>query len=240
METKQNHVIVVDDDKEIRELLKEYLEKNGMKVSTAEHGESFFEIYPSNPADLVILDIMMPGDDGLKICNKIRTYSNIPVIMLTAAGDPTDKIIGLELGADDYMEKPFNPRELLARIKAIFRRSEQGGAKQPGSKQFISFGHWRLNTVSRQLHNKITNEVIALSGADYNLLLTFLENPGKTLSRDDLSNTIKGRDTSPYDRSIDVQVSRLRQRLGDDGKTPQIIKTIRGSGYILAADISYS
>jgi len=184
--------------------------------------------------DLIILDIMMPGEDGFSLCRKVRTESEIPIIMLTASAEETDRIIGLELGADDYVAKPFNPRELLARIKAVLRRTRVNSADSKG--RFLRFAEWRLDTVNRDLISQ-DGLVLPLSGADYNLLLLFLEHPNRVLSRDDLLGLTRGREANPYDRSIDVQLSRLRQRLGEDAKTPHIIKTVRGAGYVLAVEV---
>lgn len=229
------HLLVVDDDPEICELLSGYLMQNGFQVSTAMNGEQMFEQLGDKAIDLIVLDIMMPGDDGFTLCKKIRTSSSVPIIMLTAGSDETDRIIGLELGADDYMAKPFNPRELLARIKAVFRRVDEREQRVAQVRK-IRFGNWCLDVSSRELEST-QGEVLPLNGADFNLLQIFLHHPGEVLSRDELSTQIRGRETTPFDRSIDVQVSRLRQRLGDDGKSPQIIKTVRGAGYILTSQV---
>ncbi len=228
-------ILVVDDDQEIRELLKEYLDKNGFSVSTAAEGQSMRQCLVSGHFDLIVLDIMMPGEDGFTLCKEIRAKSNIPIIMLTAGSDETDRIIGLELGADDYVGKPFNPRELLARIKAILRRFDESNviAKHV---DHIRFGHFCLNMTNRELQYK-EEPPESLNGADFNLLRLFVSHPGEVLSRDDLSHHLRGRDASPFDRSIDVQISRLRNRLRDDGKSPQIIKTVRGAGYILTIPV---
>jgi two-component system OmpR family response regulator len=199
-----------------------------------------FENLKANHFDLIVLDIMLPGDDGFTLCKEVRSQSKIPIIMLTAGSDETDRIIGLELGADDYVGKPFNPRELLARIKAVLRRFEDNQGDTPAVEglviKLIKFGDFTLNITNRELTYK--NETTeSLNGADYNLLSLFLSRPGEVLSRDDLSHHLRGRDASPFDRSIDVQISRLRSRLRDDGKSPQMIKTVRGAGYILTVPI---
>ncbi len=231
----QKKLLVVDDDKEIRELLTEYLEKNGFSVSAAEEGNSMRQLMASSHYDLIILDIMLPGDDGFTLCKEVRAQSNIPIIMLTAGSDETDRIIGLELGADDYVGKPFNPRELLARVKAVLRRYEETSnvTKQV---EAIKFGPFTLHLTNRELQFE-SEPPESLNGADYNLLRLFLSHPGEVLSRDDLSLHLRGRDASPFDRSIDVQISRLRGKLKDDGKSPQVIKTVRGAGYILTAPL---
>ncbi|MCZ2722026.1 response regulator transcription factor [Marinomonas sp. 15G1-11] len=241
--TKARRIFVVDDDDEIRSLLKAYLEKHQFYVETAETGEIFLEIFNQNPCfDLVILDIMLPGEDGFSICRQLRTKSHVPVIMLTANSDEMDRIIGLEIGADDYLAKPFNPRELLARMKAILRRMEHiepSPSETAKAHTILTFANFSLNTVSRELTDPSGN-TDSLTGADYNLLTLFLQHPGKVLSRDQIAETTRGRDSAPLDRFIDVHISRLRQRLGEDARHPQLIKTVRGEGYILTADVSKS
>ncbi|WP_028671174.1 response regulator [Saccharospirillum impatiens] len=235
---QQKRILVVDDDEDIRDLLKEYLEKNGFSVISAADGQAMRQIWPAQRLDLIVLDIMMPGDDGFTLCKEIRARSRVPIIMLTAGSDETDRIIGLELGADDYVGKPFNPRELLARIKAVLRRYEEGAEHRSGldGQQRLRFGNWSLDVTNRELTSP-EGDVQSLNGADYNLLQLFLSRPGEVLSRDDLSLHLRGRDASPFDRSIDVQISRLRGRLNDDGKSPQVIKTVRGAGYILTVPV---
>lgn len=229
-------ILIVDDDQEIRELLESYLKKNGYAVQALEDGSRLLQQLQSEPPiDLIVLDLMMPGDDGFSLCRQVRVESQVPIIMLTASAEDTDRIVGLEMGADDYIAKPFNPRELLARIKAVLRRS--GPIDAAAAKgRFLQFADWRLDTVNRDLIDG-AGVVMPLSGADYNLLLLFLEHPNQVLSRDDLLGITRGREASPYDRSIDVQLSRLRQRLGEDAKDPHIIKTVRGAGYVLAVEV---
>ena len=254
--TRSKTVFVVDDDAEIRNLLKTYLEKHQYSVRTAESGEAFLsEFEQDSSADLIILDIMLPGEDGFSVCRSLRMKSLVPVIMLTANSDEMDRIIGLEIGADDYLAKPFNPRELLARMKAIFRRVEQinvlNHETQPETNQEQSesnnkpnssrqrrfnFASFCLDTLSRELsHND--GSISALSGADYNLLMLFLSHPGTVLTREFIAENTRGRDSAPLDRFIDVHISRLRQRLNEDARHPQLIKTIRGEGYILTVDV---
>ncbi|WP_375058354.1 response regulator [Zobellella sp. DQSA1] len=228
------HILVVDDDEEICALLKSYLERSGFKVSSLNSGERLLQALELVSPDMLILDVMMPGEDGFTLCSRVRKVSQVPIIMLTASADESDRIIGLELGADDYVPKPFSPRELLARIKAIFRRV--GGVMPGGHHRYYCFAGWQLDTVNRSLTNP-QGEEHALSGADYTLLQLFLERPGEVLSRDDLLGLTRGREANPFDRSIDVQLSRLRQRLGEDAKDPHIIKTVRGAGYVLAVAV---
>jgi two-component system OmpR family response regulator len=231
------HILVVDDDAEIRNLLGVYLRKNGYQVTGVADGKGMSAALDRDKIDLVVLDLMLPGDDGLVLCRNLRARSNIPVIMLTARGDETDRIVGLEMGADDYLPKPFNPRELLARIKSVLRRAHVLPERHPvEDSRYIRFGEWKLDVVARHL---VAGDglVVNLSGAEYRLLKIFLEHPNRVLSRDQLLDLTQGRDTEPFDRSIDVQVSRLRQRLRDDAKEPGIIKTVRGEGYVLAAPV---
>lgn len=232
------HVLVVDDDHEITELLQTYLTRNQFRVSTAHNGQQMMARLDKEHIDLIVLDIMMPGEDGFTLCKKVRVSSSIPIIMLTAGNDETDRIIGLELGADDYMSKPFNPRELLARIKAVLRRLEDRNNREPAPHPKVRFGPWTLDTQHRQLVHE-RGDVFPLNGADFDLLQLFLSNPGEILSREDLFQRLKGRELSPYDRSIDVQISRLRFKLDDNGKSPQLIKTVRGQGYLLTCDVEH-
>ncbi|ROR29516.1 response regulator [Inmirania thermothiophila] len=228
------HVLVVDDDPEIRALLAAYLERNGLRASTAEDGRAMWRALAEDRIDLVILDLMLPGEDGLTLCRDLRARSSVPVIMLTARGEETDRIVGLEMGADDYVAKPFSPRELLARIKAVLRRAGGAAGTAPGRR--YRFAGWTLDAVTRQLTSP-EGTVVPLSGAEYRLLRVFLERPGRVLARDRLLDLARGREAAPFDRSIDVLVSRLRRRLGDDGREPRLIRTVRGEGYVLAAEV---
>jgi len=232
--------LVVDDDREIRELLKTYLERNGYRAVTAADGHAMWAALDQGRFDLIVLDLMLPDEDGLTLCRNLRahaTYSHLPVIMLTARGEETDRIVGLEMGADDYLPKPFNPRELLARIKSVLRRA-QGVPVHPRDDETASylFNDWILDVVSRQLTSP-EGVVVALSDGEYRLLSVFLEHPNRVLSRDQLLDLTRGRDAIPFDRSIDVQVGRVRKRLNDTGPEPVIIKTVRGEGYILSAKV---
>lgn len=235
------HILVVDDDKEIRELLEKYLTKSGYQVSVAEDGTAMHAHLKSKGyPTLILLDVMLPGDDGFALCQQVRKDSHVPIIMLTAVSDETDQIIGLELGADDYIAKPFNPRQLVARIKAVLRRAhfeeESSGDKLPRA---INFGVWHLDTLAHSLLNQETNEQFELTGSDFSLLMLFLSRPNEVLDRDTISCATRGREALPFERGIDVQLSRLRSRLGDNGKQHQYIKTMRGNGYIFTAHVSY-
>ena len=232
-----DHILIVDDDAEIRSLLGEYLRKNGYQVSLVADGKAMWAAHTRGKVDLIVLDLMLPGDDGLTLCRKLRADSDTPVIMLTARGEETDRIVGLEMGADDYIAKPFNPRELLARIKSVLRRTRSLPRNlQTDDARGIKFAGWRLDAVARHLVSA-EGVVTSLSGNEYQLLRIFLSHPNHVLTRDQLMLLAKGHEADPLDRSIDIQVSRLRQRLGDDPSTPQIIKTVRGEGYVLAVSV---
>jgi len=232
-----DHILIVDDDAEIRSLLSQYLVKNGLRVTAVADGRGMAQALDGGRIDLIVLDLMLPGDDGLTLCRNLRAKSDTPVIMLTARGDETDRIVGLEMGADDYLAKPFSARELLARIKAILRRARSLPENlQPESARHIRFADWVLDTSHRQLISA-ANVVTPLSGAEYRLLRIFLSHPNRVLNRDQLVDLAQGKEADPLDRSIDVQVSRLRNRLGDDPREPHLIKTVRGEGYVLAVDV---
>jgi two-component system OmpR family response regulator len=233
-----DHILIVDDDAEIRSLLSQYLVKNGLRATAVPDGRGMWQVLGAGRIDLIVLDLMLPGDDGLTLCRTLRARSDIPVIMLTARGEETDRVVGLEMGADDYLTKPFSARELLARIKAILRRARSLPENlQPESVGRIRFADWVLDTAHRQLISA-TNVVTPLSGAEYRLLRIFLNHPNRVLNRDQLVDLTQGRDADPLDRSIDVQVSRLRHRLGDDPREPRLIKTVRGEGYVLAVTVT--
>jgi len=236
--TSQDHILIVDDDAEIRGLLREYLQKNGYRVATAANGRELRSAVQTTPPDLVVLDLMLPGEDGLELCRELRTDSDVPIIMLTARGDETDRIVGLEMGADDYLPKPFSPRELLARIKSVLRRARAlpENLKREEVSSF-RFAGWTLDVVTRSLTSP-QGVVIALSGTEFRLLRIFLDHPNRVVTRDQLIDLMLSRDANPFDRAIDVQVSRLRHRLGEDAKEPAIIKTVRGQGYVFAAEVA--
>lgn len=233
-----DHILIVDDDAEIRSLLSQYLVKNGLRVTAVAEGRAMWQALDAGRIDLIVLDLMLPGDDGLTLCRNLRAKSDIPVIMLTARGEETDRIVGLEMGADDYLAKPFSARELLARIKAILRRARSLPENlQPENVRHIRFADWVLDTAHRQLISA-ANVVTPLSGAEYRLLRIFLGHPNRVLNRDQLVDLTQGKEADPLDRSIDVQVSRLRHRLGDDPREPRLIKTVRGEGYVLAVAVT--
>jgi two-component system OmpR family response regulator len=234
---RPEHILIVDDDADIRALLRGYLERNGMRAEAVADGRGLRAALANGRFDLVVLDLMLPGEDGLALCRDLRAHSNLPVIMLTARGEETDRIVGLEMGADDYVPKPFNPRELLARIKAVLRRSRAlppDAALAPA--RSVRFSGWTLDLATRQLTSPV-GVVVPLSGGEYRLLRVLVEHPNRVLSRDQLLDLTQGRDAAPFDRSIDVQVGRLRRRLGDSATQPVLIQTVRGEGYLLAAGV---
>jgi two-component system, OmpR family, response regulator len=232
-----DHILIVDDDREIRELVSSYLKKNGFRVSVAADGRHMRSFLEAESVDLIVLDVMMPGDDGLVLCRELRSgkHKATPVLMLTARTDETDRIIGLEMGADDYLAKPFSARELLARINAVLRRTRMLPPNLQISEagQLLSFGEWQLDTSGRHLLDK-EGTTVALSGAEYRLLRVFVDHPQRVLNRDQLLSLTQGRDADLFDRSIDLLVSRLRQRLRDDAREPAYIKTVRSEGYVFS------
>jgi two-component system OmpR family response regulator len=231
-------ILIVDDDREIRILLADYLEHNGFKVVTASEGNSMTQEIERQSIDLVVLDLNLPGLDGLTLCRNLRTKSDTPVIMLTARGEPLDRILGLEMGADDYLPKPFEPRELLARIRSVLRRyHHQADELKTDTAKKKHFGCWTLDLIARNLIDE-DGLVVSLSGAEYRLLTIFLDKPNEILNRDHLLNITQGRDADPFDRSIDIQISRLRQKLREDARSPALIKTVRNGGYVLATTVS--
>jgi two-component system OmpR family response regulator len=232
-----DHILVVDDDAEIRSLLCDYLRSNGYRASAVADGKAMWAALARARYDLLVLDVMLPGEDGLSLCRKLRVETDTPVIMLTARGEETDRIVGLEMGADDYLAKPFSPRELVARIKSVLRRHRTlpRNLKADAAKR-VRFAGWTLDTVARHLVSA-QGVVTSLSGSEYELLRALLSHPNQVLTRDQLMLLTKGREAEPLDRTIDLQVSRLRHRLGDDLSEPRIIKTVRGQGYLLAVPV---
>ena len=232
------HILVVDDHSEIRDLLKRFLEQHGMRVSCARDGKEMKRLLDEREFDLLVLDLMMPGEDGLTLCRELRVKSRLPIIMLTAMGEETDRIIGLELGADDYLSKPFNPRELLARIKAVMRRTQAESLPVPETlTRDLRFDRWLLDVNRRELVDE-EGVGMSLSTAEFDLLKVFLERPQRVLSRDQLLDLARGREAVAFDRAIDTLVSRLRRKLERDPKNPELIKTIWGGGYLFAADVT--
>jgi two-component system OmpR family response regulator len=228
-------ILVVDDDGQILELVSRFLRANGFRVHAARNGVEMMECLRRVSVDLIVLDLMLPGKGGLDLCRELRQTSTLPVIMLTAKGDDVDRIVGLEVGADDYLPKPFNPRELLARINAVLRRArtQEPGSPQQTKRAFL-FGGWRLETLKRELTGP-GGVVVDLSTGEYELLTAFLEAPQRVLTREFLLDAARNRSLDAFDRSIDVQVSRLRRKL--DG-AEDLIKTVRGAGYLFAADVT--
>ena len=235
-DTSVPHILVVDDDREIRDLLSRFLVKHGLRVSAARDGVEMMRSLDGAAIDLVVLDLMMPGEDGLSLCRRLRAKSALPVIMLTAMGEETDRIVGLEMGADDYLAKPFNPRELLARIKAVLRPAQAPQAALPAG-ALLRFSGWVLDAGARTLTNAAGGEVI-LSTGEWELLYAFVTHPRRVLSRDQLLDLARGRAAVPFDRSIDIQVMRLRRKIEADPADPQLIKTVRGGGYVFAAEVT--
>ena len=234
---KTQTICIVDDDRDILDLLSAYLQKHGYTTLTAEDAPSLMNILQQTNCDLIVLDVMLPGEDGFAVCRNIRTRWQTPIIFLTALNDTTDRIVGLELGGDDFMSKPFEPRELLARIRSVLRRS----AADPGIRdvQPYYFAGWKLEPTTRCLQAP-GGVMVHLSGTEYRLLTVFLAHPQTVLSRDKLIELTQGRSAGVYDRSIDVQISRLRTRLRDNGPDEPIIKTVRGDGYLLAVEVSHT
>ncbi|MEM9216126.1 MAG: response regulator [Cyanobacteria bacterium P01_F01_bin.150] len=270
-----NQILIVDDDREIRDLLSQFLQKHGYHAHTAGNGQEMHHQLAQVNYDLIVLDLMLPGDDGLTLCRQLRSHSTIPIIMLTAVGEDMDRIIGLEMGADDYVTKPFNPRELLARIKAVLRRHDYAQAPSPNSSinsanpsanvptntpisadklapaPCFQFGPWILDLGKRELRHQTnvpdrpspsstpsaslaasSGTLVSLTAGEFDLLLAFVEHPQRVLSRDQLLDYTKGHAAMNFDRSVDVQLSRLRRKIETDPKDPQLIKTIRGGGYL--------
>ncbi|HEY7742812.1 MAG TPA: response regulator [Burkholderiales bacterium] len=235
--TKQDHILVVDDDAETRGLLSEYLQKHGYRATVVADGKGMQAALATAKPDLVVLDLMLPGEDGFTLCRALRARSGLPVIMLTARGEETDRIVGLEMGADDYLAKPFNPRELLARIRSVLRRARSLPENlTPEKVSAFRFGNWTLDAATRNLIAP-DGVVVPLSGTEYRLLRIFLSHPNRILTRDQLIELMSSRDAAAFDRAIDVQVSRLRHRLREDAREPAIIKTVRSQGYVLAAQV---
>ena len=235
-----DHILIVDDDLDIRELLAEYLQKNGLKVSTAANGKQMRAVLEATTVDLIVLDLMLPGEDGLTLCRDLRAghARATPILILTARAEETDRIVGLEMGADDYLTKPFASRELLARIRAVLRRTRMlpPNLRVTEAAHLLAFGDWLLDTTARHLLDA-SGTMVSLSGAEYRLLRVFLDHPQRVLNRDQLLNLTQGREAELFDRSIDLLVSRLRQRLLDDAREPRYIKTVRSEGYVFASAV---
>jgi DNA-binding response OmpR family regulator len=230
------HILLVDDERDIRDPLAAYLAKNQLRVTKAEDAAAARQILAAHRIDLLLLDIMMPGEDGLSLAGFVRATTKVPIILLTAKAEETDRIVGLELGADDYVSKPFSPRELLARIRAVLRRAGDGAAVHASDAEGYAFGRWVLKTGERTLVSTDGVEV-PLSSSEYALLLAFATHPKRVLTRDQLLDLSKGRDMAAFERSIDNHISRLRRKIEEDPADPTLIKTVWGGGYTLAAEV---
>ncbi len=230
------HILLVDDERDIREPLAAYLARNGLRVSKAPDAASARQILAAYTIDLVLLDIMMPGEDGLSLTGFIRAQGATPVILLTARTEETDRIVGLELGADDYVTKPFSPRELLARIKAVLRRTGNGASVRAPDAENYRFGPWVLKTGERELVDA-DGVATPLSTGEYNILFAFVTHPRRVLSRDQLLDLSQGRELAAFERSIDNHISRLRKKVEENPSDPKLIKTVWGGGYMLAAEV---
>ncbi|WP_459723633.1 response regulator [Sideroxyarcus sp. TK5] len=228
---ESRHILVVDDDAGLRELLQEYLSAQGLQVATVADGVQMDAHLAQHPVDLLILDLMLPGEDGLSLARRLRSRSSLPIIMLSARGEDVDRIVGLEVGADDYLAKPFNPRELLARIRALLRRNAQGQLK-PEESNVRRFGPFSMDVDARVLHKHA--QTVQLTSGEFNLLRIFAEHPNRVLGRDNLMDMLKGYERSPFDRSIDVRVTRLRRKIEDDPNAPVFIRTVWGEGYLFS------
>jgi two-component system, OmpR family, response regulator len=237
--SETGHILVVDDQKEICELIREYLTDEGFRVSTANDGEGLREEMARSQVDLVILDLMLPGEDGLQLARELRGESDIGIIMLTGRGETVDRIIGLEMGADDYLPKPFHLRELLARVRSVLRRAASRAAeKASGQRPRARFADWVLDLSSRELLSP-SGEGVRLTTGEFELLAALVNHANQVLSRDRLLDLSRHREAGPFDRTIDVQVGRLRRKLEDDPKNPAMIKTVRGGGYIFTPEVAF-
>ena len=238
MTDNQTHILIVDDEKDIREPLARYMQNHGFRTSEAIGGKETDTILATAVIDLIVLDVMMPGEDGLSICRRIQEKHQIPIILLTALSEDTDRIVGLEVGADDYVTKPFNPRELLARIKSVIRRSQMLPRRQKQQKGLVRFGQWQMDLSQKEITGS-DNVAIRLSSGEHMLLVSLIEHAGVTLNRDQLLDLTKGRESQLFDRSIDNQISRLRQKLEIDPKNPKFIQTKWGGGYVFSVDLEW-
>jgi two-component system, OmpR family, response regulator len=240
---RPDHILIVDDDVDIRELLAEYLQKHGFKVTTAADGRQMRAALAAAQIDLIVLDLMLPAEDGLEVCRDLRANKAdpVPILMLTARNEETDRVVGLEMGADDYLTKPFASRELLARIRAVLRRTRMlpPNLRVSETVRMLCFGGWSLDITARHLIDA-SGTMVSLSGAEYRLLRVFLDHPQRVLTRDQLLNLTQGREAELFDRSIDLLVSRLRQRLRDEAREPRYIKTVRNEGYVFSAAVGAS
>ncbi|MBK5529355.1 response regulator [Pseudomonas sp. TH06] len=234
-----SRLLIVDDDVEILSLLKKFFVQHAYDVDVAEHGEAMWAAIAQQRPDTIILDLMLPGEGGLSLCQKVRAQMGIPIIMLTAMAELSDRIVGLELGADDYLTKPFAPQELLARVRALQRRAGEQRSPVEPSRPVIGFAGWHLDITCRELRSP-ENVMIPLSGGEFDLLVVFLDHPQRILTREQLIDLTHGQGHDAFDRSIDVQVSRLRRKIEPDCKRPDLIRTVRNGGYMFTAKVSRS
>ena len=232
------HVLVVEDDRETRDLVTRFLKQNGYRVTAVGDGRAMRKAMADGRFDLVVLDLMLPGEDGLTLCREVRSKSQLPIIMVTAKGEETDRIVGLEVGADDYLPKPFNPRELLARVRAVMRRTNSAApvATEESAGKVYRFDRWIMDVDRRELLDG-EGHAAGLTAGEFDLLLALVERPGRVLSRDQLLDLVGGRDAHAFDRAIDAQICRLRRKIESDPAVPKLIKTIRAGGYVLTAQV---
>ena len=235
IETAPVRILLVDDEASLREPLADYLVRQGFAVTAASSAAQARSLLLQETPDIVLLDIMMPGEDGLSLCRHLAETRDMPVILLTAKGESMDRIVGLEIGADDYVVKPFEPRELVARIKSVLRRSARGGTS-PQEDAPYEFDGWHLDPVKRKLTDP-QGVTVPISSAEFRLLLAFLDHPRQVLDRDRLLDMVQGREAHLFDRAVDNQVSRLRRKVEQNARDPRLIQTVRGGGYVLAADV---
>jgi len=238
MTATKTHILIIDDDSDIRNPLAKYLSKNGFRCSVAANGKEMDQKLAGLSVDLIVLDIMLPGEDGFSICRRLQETMRVPIILLTALTEETDRIVGLELGADDYVTKPFSPRELLARIKSVLRRSQMLPPKQENTRGVVQFDGWRFDFAQKEVIGS-DGVAIRLSSGEHLLLVSLIEHAGLTLSREQLLDLTKGRETQLFDRSVDNQISRLRRKLEKDPKNPRIILTEWGGGYQFAPKLTW-
>lgn len=234
--SEEPHILIVDDDLGLRDLLSQFLARHGYRAHAVAEGQAMFEALETWAIDLVVLDLMLPGDDGLVLCQRLRSSSTVPVIMLTAMGEPVDRIVGLELGADDYVPKPCQPRELLARIRAVLRRNGARTAPNPVTASVFRFAGFQLDLSRRELVDG-DGRLVELTSGELDLLKVLLERPQRVLSRDNLLDLTRGREAAAFDRSIDSQISRLRRKIEADPAHPRLIKTVRNAGYVFTGDV---
>ncbi|MEY4160129.1 MAG: hypothetical protein RLZZ136_750 [Pseudomonadota bacterium] len=235
-EITSHHVLLVDDEAALREPLADYLTRQGFAVTQAVSAAQARSILRAVRPDLVLLDVMMPGEDGLSLCRYLTETQHVPTIFLTARGESTDRIVGLEIGADDYVVKPFEPRELVARIRSVLRRAARGGQAPLDNEAYV-FDGWTLDPLKRRLLDP-EGALVAISSTEFRLLLAFLQHPRQVLDRDRLLDLVQGREAHLFDRAVDNQVSRLRRKIEVDNRNPQVIQTVWGGGYMLAADVT--